>query len=198
MSCQLAELRKSILALSREQYLLYASIVMKQDFDKLVVGAAIIQSPATNPKLDEPLILLLRRNADEEYYPDVFEIPGGKVNDIDPSIGDALRREVQEETDLAVTRVLDMLPDLTYVTEKALLKRNSDGEEKMVKKSCIQLSFTVDVASLNFRPNPAEHSGGVWASKDMLNHLKMTTEMRRLAYMTLNRDAGCRLRHFLM
>lgn len=196
-SWQLAEnVKRSVLGLSRKQYFVFASIIKKQAFDELVVSAAIVQSPATDSKLDEPMILLLDRNTDEGYYPDFFEVPNGKVEDTDSSIGDALRRKVREETGLTVTRVLDMLPDFEYATGKAVLKRKRD--EEMVEKSCVQLNFIVEVTSVDFRPDPADHSSGVWTSKDMLSQLKMTDDMRSLAYLAIYRDADCRRRHGLM
>ncbi|KAM0280793.1 hypothetical protein ACHAQH_003821, partial [Verticillium albo-atrum] len=54
--------------------------------DKVTVGAAIVR---TNNK-GHIQILLLKRAAHETYYPGVFEIPGGKVDDSDATVYDGL------------------------------------------------------------------------------------------------------------
>jgi ADP-ribose pyrophosphatase YjhB (NUDIX family) len=68
--------------------------------DKVTVGADIIRMHTI------PRILLLKRNADELYYPDVFEMPGGKVYANDASVREAITSEVYEETKLRVARIL--------------------------------------------------------------------------------------------
>lgn len=60
---------------------------------KQVVGAII-----TNHQGD---VLLVKRKADEDFMPSAWEIPGGGVEDGE-SIGQALIREVLEETGLVV------------------------------------------------------------------------------------------------
>jgi 8-oxo-dGTP pyrophosphatase MutT (NUDIX family) len=62
--------------------------------------------------------MLLKRRADEKHYPNVYEMPGGKVNPADATIRDAVIREVAEETSLAVKDVLHPLQIITYTTQK--------------------------------------------------------------------------------
>ena len=174
--------KNAILAMSREQFRSYASHTKNQTFDKIVVVAAIFQPP-TNPESGDLRILLLKRNPDEMYYPNVFEMPGGKVDDTDPTFNDALAREVKEETGLVVTRVIDQLPEMTYSTEKLI--RGDDGCEKIVKKACIQQNFAVLVAAGDFHVNPAEHTVGVLASKSTLPQLNMTENMRAIVSVAL-------------
>ncbi|KAL9108233.1 MAG: hypothetical protein Q9227_006971 [Pyrenula ochraceoflavens] len=185
MSFSLTEEQKAILAMSRAQYCGHASKTKDQTFDKVVAGAAIFRNP-TDSSTQNPSVLLLKRNADELYYPNIFEMPSGKVEDADATIYDAMTREVLEETGLKVTEVLDMLPDMTYFTEKTMAQ--DDGSEKTVKKSCVQLSFVaMAAAGAEFKTNPGEHSEGVWASKEMVGELDMTGEMRGLVEAALGR-----------
>ena len=70
-------------------------------FDKVVVGAAILRN--------DHRILLLKRRADEQHYPNVYEIPGGKVESSDADVMAAIIREVSEESSLTVTKVVKAL-----------------------------------------------------------------------------------------
>ena len=57
------------------------------------------------PKISYPTthkILLLKRSPAEKLFPYHWEIPGGKVDDTDKTIWDALKREVNEETGLCI------------------------------------------------------------------------------------------------
>ncbi|MEM7337235.1 MAG: NUDIX domain-containing protein [Actinomycetota bacterium] len=64
-------------------------------------------------------VLLCHRHPDRQWYPDVWDLPGGHIDDGEaPS--DALRRELQEELGVSVDlssvepwRVLTPAPDLT-------------------------------------------------------------------------------------
>ncbi|KAK0119643.1 hypothetical protein ONS95_011081 [Cadophora gregata] len=171
--------QQSILSSSKEQYLQH------QELDKLVVGAAILQLGGTS---SGPRMLLLKRSALETYYPNVFEMPGGKVDDTDLTILAAIVREVKEETGLDVTRVFAQLPDFSYSTSK--VTRAEDGQEKTVSKTCLQLSFAVTVGSEEFRVNAKEHSLGVWADREMVKDLEMTDEMRALVEGALGKAVG--------
>jgi len=182
--------RIDMLRLSREQCHDHLYLTRKQHFDKIVIGAAIIRlATAPDSELDEPHILLLKRNADEIYYPNVFEMPGGKVDLEDLSIRDALSREVKEETGLDLTHVLSQLPDMTYSTEKTIQRENRT--EQLIKKSCIQLNFAIMVDYTHgtiFRVNPSEHSTGIWASRRVLGELEMTEQMRELVLVALEQS----------
>ena len=66
-------------------------------YTSLVVAAAIFHPNATTHR-----VLLLKRSPAEKLFPHHWEIPGGKVDDTDKTIGDALKREVREETGLGI------------------------------------------------------------------------------------------------
>lgn len=74
------------------QKLLMTKIQYQQDqpYDKVIIGVAIFHP--TNGK-----ICLLKRTADEIYYPNVFELPSGNVDSSDLPLMHALVREVKEE-----------------------------------------------------------------------------------------------------
>ena len=113
--------------------------------------------------------------ANEKFYPNVFEIPGGHVEDAEADIFQALVREVHEETALSFDSVKASIEPFAYSTEKTV---KSGEEEAVVQKSSLQLKFVCEVAEDTFRVNPEEHSEGIWAAKDEVGSLEMTEEMR--------------------
>jgi len=139
-------------------------------FDKIVVGAAIFHPY-------EERICLLKRNADEMYYPNVFELPSGNVDVTDSSILSALKREVKEETGFEVIKVYHELEPFHYFTVKMI-------PGKLVKKSCAQLNYVVFVQKTwknrgeYIKVNPEEHSSSVWANYRDLEQLQMTEGMK--------------------
>ncbi|KAK8016992.1 hypothetical protein PG993_015181 [Apiospora rasikravindrae] len=151
----------SHLDMSRDQFLANINKTASAQFDKLTIGAAVLNS--------DNRILLLRRRPDEKHYPNVYEITGGKVDETDPTIGQAIAREVLEESSLKVSAVLKPLSTITYNTFSAAGTRN-----------VIQLSYVVQVEDTQFQVNPEEHSKGIWAAMDMLGELDITEDMKDL------------------
>ena len=111
----------------------------------------------------------------EDFYLNVFEIPGGHVEDTDADIFQALMREVQEETALSLDSVKASIESFAYSTEKTIKR---DGEQVVVQKSSLQLNFVCESTDDTFRVNPEEHSEGVWAARVEIGNLEMTKEMR--------------------
>lgn len=151
-------------------------MAMLHPHNKLVVGAAVVHT-AKNGRRE---ILLLKRAALESYYPGVFEIPGGKVDESDPSVRAALTREVVEETGLAVSRILNALQPFTYTNEK---QNRPQRPLRCYPVIALQLSYVVEVQGNgdDFVVNPNEHSKGTWATFDTIPALPMTDEMRDIA-----------------
>ncbi|KLU91763.1 hypothetical protein MAPG_10712 [Magnaporthiopsis poae ATCC 64411] len=168
-------------------------------FDKVVVGAAIIRHAAASGPGDvkTPTILLLKRAAHEIYYPDVFELPSGKVDPEDRSIRDALAREVHEETGLEVADVVAELQPMVYETTRTVT--DGAGLESSVTKSAIQLNYVVSVAGdaedgVTLRPE--EHSESCWATETVAGTLDVTAlmmEVVREAFRWVSRSSHTKL-----
>jgi len=134
-------------------------------YDKIVVGAIAFK----NNK-----VLLLKRSEQEIYYPNVFELPSGNVDNSDQSLAHALAREVEEETSLKISCVTgELSPPFEYETSKMV-----DGVT--ITKQCIQDNFLVEVEGEEILPSPEEHSVGIWAAEDEVDGLEMTEGMRKL------------------
>jgi 8-oxo-dGTP pyrophosphatase MutT (NUDIX family) len=154
------------LSMSKAQYLDHINSLpsMTRSLDKLTVGAAIIRC---NESTEGPQVQLRQRKLDEPYYPGVYEVPGGKVDNTDATIAAAVRREVEEESNLAVSRIVAALPDMTYTTQKKVTCPN--GQEHTAVKHAIQLSYVVQVEDdAQFCWNSKEHWHGMWASRSEL------------------------------
>ncbi|KAI2622464.1 NUDIX hydrolase domain-like protein [Hypoxylon sp. NC1633] len=152
-------------------------------YDKVVVGAATLQNvpgPEATPTAanTSPRILLLKRAPHEPYFPNVFELPSGKVDPDDPTLKHALVREVQEETGLDITGILAELNPMIYTTEKTIL--NDAGQEEVVSKTAIQLNYVVLVSPGEVKVNPEEHSESCWASEAELDQLNITAAMKEI------------------
>ncbi|KAL8718160.1 MAG: hypothetical protein Q9225_004675 [Loekoesia sp. 1 TL-2023] len=144
-----------------------------EPYDKIVIGAIIAKQGIGGGK---PEILLLKRAAHETVYPNIWEIPGGKVEDSDPTILDAVKREVFEETNMTVEKVVGAVSSFDYFMEKTVVMEG--GGETTVRSTSGQLNFICEVAKYEFAINPEEHSQGkfVWSWEVM--DLEMTEQMR--------------------
>jgi 8-oxo-dGTP diphosphatase len=161
---------KAILAQTRTQWLRHRA--SKGDrFDKLVIGAAVFRQTNTS---DDFQLLIIRRAANESYYPNCFEMPSGKVDDGE-TIGEAIARELFEETGLTLSSVLAQIPEITYTTEKIVLH---GGREVQVVKTACQLNFAVETTGDVIELNEEEHSEWKWATVEEMAALQMTGLMR--------------------
>ena len=141
-------------------------------YDKLVIGAII---PNQNPE-QEPKLLLLKRAAHEMYYPNVFEIPGGNVEESDHTIGDAVKREVFEETGMKVSKIVGAVTPFAYSMEKKIT--GADGGESSTWKTSLQLNFICEVTDADFAVNPDEHSEGKFVGRSDVAEMDITEQMR--------------------
>jgi 8-oxo-dGTP pyrophosphatase MutT (NUDIX family) len=142
-------------------------------YDKVVVGAAAFRY---TPNSTSPTILLLKRAAHEPYFPNVFELPSGKVDPGDETLKHALVREVMEETGLDVVEILSDLNPMTYSTEKTVV--DDSGKEVIISKNAIQLNFVVSASAGTVTLNPDEHSDSRWTTEEDLNKLDITEAMK--------------------
>ena len=141
-------------------------------YDKVVVGALIMKPDAKG----KPGILMLKRAAHETIYPNIFEIPGGKVEDSDATILDAVKREVLEEAGMEVTKVIGAVQSFEYALEKTVL--DDAGSQTSVWYTSLQLNFICQVAKQNLTVNNEEHSEGNFFSRSEVAGLKVTEHMR--------------------
>lgn len=96
----------------------------------------------------------MKRTANEIYYPNVFELPSGNIDLTDENLARALEREVREETGFRVVKIVAELEPFYYDTRKEV-------GGNIVRKSCVQLNYVVEVDGVEIRVNAEEHEVGV-------------------------------------
>jgi 8-oxo-dGTP pyrophosphatase MutT (NUDIX family) len=115
---------------------------------RVTVGVAIVADTEASVKK----LLILQRAADEEAYPNMYELPGGNWEAADSTILHTVAREALEETGLVVTHIAKEFPGFEYSTRRGLA----------------QLNFIVDVKGTEGgglpKPtlNPEEHQAFAW------------------------------------
>lgn len=151
------------LTMTGREYLEHINTAIAR-FDMVYVGAAVIRNIEAGSK---PEILLVRRPLDAEYFPGIFEIPSGKVEETGAFLEGALMRVVLETCNLQVSNVLHTLPDITYDVEEKVT--NPDGTEETIKHPVIQLNYVVEVKDdEDLRCNPATYIQPSWYNDTML------------------------------
>lgn len=135
-----------------------------QQYDKIVVGAAILCHASNLSSSHSPRILLLKRSAHEPYFPNVFELPSGKVDPDDPTLN------------LNLTAILAELNPMIYTTEKTVA--DDIKGDVLVSKSAIQLNYIVSASDDTVKLSAEEHSESRWATEGELSGLDITDAMR--------------------
>lgn len=107
----------------------------------------------------------------------MFAIPGGHVEDSDPSIFHGLKREVLEETTMQVRGVIDQIDPLAWVTVGSVQREDRVSVQEFTS---LQISFVCAVEGETFHVDPEEHSVGVWADREEAGKLDMSSGMRRV------------------
>jgi len=161
------------LSMSKSQCLSTYPNENNQPYDKIVIGAIIFDKRSSEPQK----VLLLKRAAHEKHYPNIFEIPGGNVEDTDATMRDAVIREVLEETGLQVSEITAAVRPFTYSMEKKVVDEET-GEVLGVSRTSLQLNFVCEVMGFDFRVNGDEHSEGRFVARGEVAELNVTEQMR--------------------
>jgi len=138
-------------------YLASLSLTPSTRPSKIVVGVLI---PSNNK------VLLLKRSANEKYYPNIWELPSGKVETGDLTVLHAAARECEEETGLSVTEFTALAKSFEYSVEG--------------RGRTLQLNF--DVKTLEeegeVRINSEEHQAFKWCSGREVDEIGVTDSTR--------------------
>ncbi|KAH7350747.1 NUDIX hydrolase domain-like protein [Rhexocercosporidium sp. MPI-PUGE-AT-0058] len=144
----------------------------------LCVGGLIFR---LNTLTQRPQILLIKRAA-TDFFPNVWEIPGGSVEGTDSTVLDAAIREIWEETGLLIKEFKSQVWD-ARVGEKVMGK---DGNEVVVGEkpgageveflggrgeTWCKLHFVVDVGEVKEGQvvlDPQEHQDWGWFEKEQI------------------------------
>lgn len=117
---------------------------MKQIIQKIILAGVIFY---------QGKILIIQRSSDEKTYPNLWELPSGKRDFLEPS-KEALKREVKEETGIDVEPIVNEIRDATQISFLC----------KPIGKSKVKLSH--------------EHQNFAWITKNELNGYEITREIK--------------------
>lgn len=125
--------------------------------------------------LRKPRILLLERTLCDTR-PGYWEPPGGAAEDQDETPGDALKREVGEETGLQLSQVTHTLPTQTWTRSKGREDYNWVGLPCIIKVSELETFESRGSSQRASQPvlkwediirlNPEEHQNFAWATEE--------------------------------
>ncbi|PSN69217.1 hypothetical protein BS50DRAFT_572376 [Corynespora cassiicola Philippines] len=102
-------------------------------------------------------LLLVQRAADEKAFPNLWEIPGGGVDEPDETILHAAARELKEEAGLEATRVVRKVGEFGWT---------STNKKTGTEMRCLKLTFEMEVKSLDtVALDPAEHQAYLYATE---------------------------------
>jgi len=118
---------------------------------KIVLGGVVVK---------DGKILILQRHKDEDVYPNMWELPSGKREPLEPS-ETSLIREVREETGLDV-KIIIPFSVFDYQIEKPDEIRDST-----------QINFLVTPVSNNVVLSE-EHQAFAWITKDEIDQYELT------------------------
>jgi len=128
----------------------------KKIIQKIVLGGVVIN----NGK-----VLLLQRNKDEDVYPNMWELPSGKKEALEPS-EESLTREIKEESGLEVDIIIP-LSVFDYQIEKTDEIRDSTQINFIVKpKNNLDVKIS------------REHQNFVWVSESEIDNYNLTESVK--------------------
>lgn len=123
-----------------------------------VVGAGVI--------LHEGKVLIVHRSADDESFPNLWEVPSGKKEELEP-IYDAVKREVKEETGLTIEVV------------KPIYVFNFQWEREDEVRDATQILF---LAKLIGEPNVTlshEHQDYAWILSSEIDNYNLSEDTKK-------------------
>ena len=124
-----------------------------EGISRFVVGAVVMRN--------QTILLLLRKPSD--FMGGIYELPSGKVEHSE-SLGEALLRELKEETSLDLARTEQYVGSIDYFSKAGEPTRQFNFIAQVSEHSGVRLT---------------EHDDYVWVGKSHLEQLPMSEETRR-------------------
>jgi mutator protein MutT len=134
---------------------------------KIVVGGAVFNK--------EGKLLILQRVADEEAYPNLWELPGGSREPLEPCEA-TLVRELKEEAGIDV-RPIEVFSSFNYTVQKPDLIRDTT-----------QIGYIAQLLSDPEVTISPEHQAYAWISEDEMGNYKITEETQKVIHAAFKRS----------
>src|SRR3989338_921087 len=116
-------------------------------------------------------ILIIQRSADEDVFPNLWELPSGKREPLETS-KDAVIREVKEETEIDVELVM-----LVDVFEFKVEKENEIRDATQISFLCKPIGEPKVKLS-------KEHQNFAWVTKNELDQYELSKKTREIIFKT--------------
>ena len=126
---------------------------------KIVVGGAVFNKDGK--------ILILQRTADEEAYPNIWELPGGSREPLEPC-ETTMVRELKEEAGIDV-RPIEVFSSFNYTVQKPDLIRDTT-----------QIGFIAELVSDNEVIISNEHQNYAWILEEDIKNYGVTEETKKV------------------
>lgn len=131
-----------------------------------LVGVIIIRKEGNNHGSETGHLLVLKRAAEDDQFPNMWCVPGGHIDD-NETVWRAIQRETFEETGLHVKEAIAELEPMSWPS--------ATGHPN------VQLNFVVTVESdAMITLNLEEHSEWTWADRADIANLACTENMREV------------------
>lgn len=126
-----------------------------EKYQKIVVSGLLI---------NQNKALLIKRSLDEQFLPNYYELPGGKVDFAeDPEL--ALKREFQEETGLEIEIIR------LFATQSYLMENNNRHTVEIF----YQVKLIGNEQKITLSP---DHSDYQWLTSEEINQHQITPELK--------------------
>jgi len=130
----------------------------KKIVQKIVLGGVIVK---------DGKVLILQRNKKEDIYPNIWELPSGKREFLEPS-EISLIREIKEETGLDVEIIMP------FSIFDYQIKREGEIHD------CTQINFLVKPVGKSKVILSPEHQNFAWIGKDEVNTYNLTISTKKV------------------
>ena|SRR3989338_6765802 len=120
---------------------------------KRIVGGALFQKGK---------LLVVKRTKERVLWPNLWEIPGGRVEG-NESDEEALEREFLEETGIRA----------------AIIKKYNEFYYKYAGKDSVESDFIIQADRFAVKIDPNEHTEYRWVTEEQLKNLEISPDMRK-------------------
>ena len=128
----------------------------KKIVQKIILGGVVVK---------DNRVLIIQRSADEEAYPNLWEIPSGKREPFEKS-EDAVVREVKEETGL----------DVEVVMPISVFEFKVEKPDEI--RDATQINFLVKLKGDQEVKISDEHQNFAWITKDEIDNYEISRETK--------------------
>ncbi|GBE17387.1 nucleoside triphosphatase NudI [bacterium BMS3Abin15] len=139
--------------------------------DKKIVQVKVVAGAV----ISDNKVLIIQRSSDESLYPNMWELPSGKREPLEPT-DKALMREIKEETGLNI-EIIKILSVFDYQIEK---------EDEI--RDATQINYLMKPAGEANVKISSEHQNYTWISMDEIDNYDIAKETKNVIKEVLSEE----------